>query len=114
MAKSAKLLDREKSQKACQNTVGEKPRGSWCDDHGVTEFRDRRGWSQSRLTSLMWSCTEADYDQHKCHAAIADFLGLTPGPAEPSERVSVSADAKNLSTFRSDGQCSLCGPEIQE
>ena len=49
----------------------------------VTEFRDRRGWSQSRLTSLMWSCTEADYDQHKCHAAIADFLGLTPGPAEP-------------------------------
>lgn len=49
----------------------------------VTEFRDRRGWSQSRLTSLMWSCTEADYGQHKCHAATANFLGLTLGPAEP-------------------------------
>lgn len=32
MAESAKLPDREKSQKACQNTVDEEPRRSWCDD----------------------------------------------------------------------------------
>lgn len=32
MAESAKLPDREKSQKACQTTVDEVPRRSRCDD----------------------------------------------------------------------------------
>lgn len=83
----------------------------------VTEFRDSRGWSQPRLTSLMWSCTEANRLWPTQMPCGQSWLSRAhPRPSRASQRGSqfLLMPKTWVHSGVMDSSVLLCAPEIQE